>query len=119
MIFLRFLFFSSSAFASIEDIDIEVLKNLFSGVYVECEITRMCAWMSESWLESKGIFESDVEFLSLADPVCYARDVGSLEGLPMDLHFWIWCSEEIPEEHENSEGHLAHYDCGTETTIHR
>ncbi|CAG5110842.1 Oidioi.mRNA.OKI2018_I69.chr2.g5198.t1.cds [Oikopleura dioica] len=99
-----------------------MLRNLFAGVYVECEIAQMCAWISEKWLNKEGIYEQDVDGLSFADPTCSATDVGSLEGLPEDLHFWLWCSTEIPEEpdaeHQLIDG-LKHYDCGTDTEIHQ
>ena len=45
------------------------LEGLLRGdlVYVECKIDQMCAYMSESWLESEGIYESDTPYLTLAD----------------------------------------------------
>ena len=99
----------------------------------------MCAWMAETWLESLNIQEEDVPmltFVDINDPECVARDVGALEGMPEDMHFWLWCSREETEEHGLHEEEevtttmsplegavdkpkLAHYTCGTETSIHQ
>ena len=96
----------------------------------------MCAWMTETYLESIDIREEDVPmltFIDSSDPECHARDLGALEGMPEDWHFWLWCSrEEIEEEHANEEPELdengepvaeeeglSHYTCGTRTIIHQ
>ena len=90
-------------------------------MYIECKLTRMCAFLSESWLETQGITEDDTDFLTLNDRSCAAQDFGSFEGLG-DEHFWVWCSREETEEerleHGDEPGGLAHYDCGTDTGIH-
>ena len=90
-------------------------------MYIECKLTRMCAFLSESWLGTQGITEDDTEFLTLADTDCAAQDFGSFKGLG-DEHFWVWCSREETEEerleHGDEPGGLAHYDCGTDTGIH-
>lgn len=63
----------------------------------------MCAWMAETWLESINIQEDDVPMLTfkdIDDSLCAATDLGALEGMPDDMHFWRWCSrEETEEEH--------------------
>ena len=86
----------------------------------------MCAWMPELWLEKNGIEEQDVPWLTFVDTndeECKARDIGALEGMPEDAHYWLWCSREENEaereEHGDEEGGLAHYTCGTETSIHQ
>ena len=90
-------------------------------MYIECKLDRMCAFMSESWLESQGIYEEDTPWLTLVDKSCEAQDIGSLEGLG-DEHFWVWCSREYTAEeeltHEDEDDSLAHYNCGTSTGIH-
>ena len=87
---------------------------------------QMCAWMPELWLEKNGIEEQDVPWLTFADTnddECKARDIGALEGMPEDAHYWLCCSREENEaereEHGDEEGGLAHYTCGTETSIHQ
>ena len=82
--------------------------------------------MPEKWLAENGIEEEDVPWLTFAeseDEECQARDVGALEGMPEDAHYWLWCSREESEEereaHGDEEGGLAHYTCGTETSIHQ
>ena len=112
--------------SDLSNVNPAALTGLLNGglVYVDCQITSMCAFMSETWLESEGIFESDTPFLTLADPSCAATDLGELEGLG-DEHFWLWCSREFTAEeeaeHEEEEGHepdgLAHYNCGTDTGV--
>ncbi|CBY13253.1 unnamed protein product [Oikopleura dioica] len=98
----------------------------------------MCAWMAETWLESVDIAEEDVPMLTfkdIDDPLCAATDLGALEGMPDDMHFWRWCSREETEEehgaHEEEEEEttvgpdgdaapkLSHYTCGTDTGIHQ
>jgi len=107
-------------------VDIEILKTILEGVYIECQMTKMCAWMPELWLEKNGIEEQDVPWLTFVDEndeECKARDIGALEGMPEDAHYWLWCSREENEaereEHGDEEGGLAHYTCGTETSIHQ
>jgi len=53
----------------------------------------MCAWMPELWLEKNGIEEQDVPWLTFVDTddeECQARDIGALEGMPEDAHYWLW-----------------------------
>jgi len=94
--------------------------------------------MAETWLESFNIEEDDVPMLTfkdIDDSLCAATDLGALEGMPADMHFWRWCSrEEIEEEHGAHEEEeeettvgpdgeeapkLSHYTCGTDTGIHQ
>ena len=67
----------------------------------------MCAFMSESWLESEGIYESDTPYLTLADPSCPAQDIGTLNGLG-DEHFWLWCSRPYTPEEETDWHFILH-----------
>ena len=71
-------------------------------MYIECKLDRMCAFLSERWLESQGITEEDAPILTLADREsddCRAIDLGELKGLEGD-HFWLWCSREFTAEEE-------------------
>ena len=56
-----------------QGIDPSSLEGLLRGdlVYVECRIDQMCAYMSESWLESEEIYESDTPYLTLQDRIWF------------------------------------------------
>ena len=60
------------------NVDVSKLEGLLNGdlVFIDCQIDSMCAFMSESWLNSEGIFESDTPFLSLGDDSCIAQGLG-------------------------------------------
>ena len=98
-----------------------ITNNNYDGVgdlvYIDCQIDSMCAFMSESWLNSIGVLESDTPFLTLADSGCPAVDLGTLRGMG-DEHFWQWCSKVAEEDDEHHHvGDFTHYDCGTQTSV--